>query len=77
MPYCLKCNDTEWFQYDENHSQVCNACCTHDQGYWQLTKHYGNVGKWCCKNGCGHLVDEPPKHTPKYVFNDKMELVAT
>jgi hypothetical protein len=53
---CKKCNDTGWFQYDHNHSTVCNACCKHDKGFWLLTEHYGNAGKWCCMGGCGKIL---------------------
>lgn len=53
---CKKCNDTGWYQYDHNHSTVCNACCKHDKGWWLLTEHYSNPGKWCCNSGCGKTL---------------------
>ena len=53
---CEKCNDTGWFQYDHNHSTVCDRCCKHDKGWWLLTAAYGNAGKWCCGAGCGKIL---------------------
>jgi len=58
---CPKCNGTGWYAYDDNHSQVCPACCTHDQGFWDLTKwHTGydfteGADNGCCRNGCGTM----------------------
>jgi hypothetical protein len=58
---CQKCNGTGWYQYDHNHSTVCNACCLHGEGWWMLKEHYGkDNGKWCCLAGCGKTVDEKP-----------------
>ena len=58
---CHKCNDTGSYMYDENHGTICDLCCKHDQGYWQLHEHYGkNNDKWCCKAGCGHILDKQP-----------------
>ncbi len=57
---CPKCQGVGWYRYDEIHSTVCDLCCKHDQGWFQLSEHYGsNNGKWCCK-ACGKLVDELP-----------------
>ena len=53
---CTKCNGTGWYQYDHNHSTVCNLCCKHEDGFWYLTEHYGNKGKWCCGGGCGYTL---------------------
>lgn len=57
---CVKCHGTGWFNYDDNHATVCNACCTHDKGRWLLTHQYAGYKKGhfclCCLNGCGHVI---------------------
>jgi hypothetical protein len=56
---CAKCNGTGWYQYDHNHSKVCEVCCKHDKGFWELEEHYGeDNGKLCCLNGCGFTKDK-------------------
>jgi hypothetical protein len=56
---CSKCFDTGSYMYDENHGTVCDKCCQHDEGWWMLEEHYGeDNGKWCCKAGCGTLLEE-------------------
>jgi len=56
---CAKCKDTGWHQYDHNHSHVCDACCTHSKGWWELSESYSGYEKGkdnrCCKAGCGTL----------------------
>ena len=56
---CKKCNDTGWYNYDHNHSKVCEACCTHSEGWWELTEHYAgyikDANNNCCKAGCGTM----------------------
>lgn len=56
---CPKCNGTGWYNYDHNHSTVCNECCTHSEGWWEVTKHYNGYiegsDNRCCKNGCGTM----------------------
>lgn len=33
--------------------------CPHDEGWWKLEEHYGeDNGKWCCKGGCGTMVED-------------------
>lgn len=60
-PSCLKCRGTGQYMYDHNHGTICDVCCKHDLGYWQLQEHYGiRNGKWCCRAGCGHLLGENP-----------------
>lgn len=58
-PVCPKCNGTGWRQYDHNHRAVCDACCKHDKGWWELTEQYYRyeIGKdnRCCKAGCGTM----------------------
>jgi hypothetical protein len=45
------------YQYDHNHSTICDACCPHDEGWWLLMEHYNyDNGKYCCRRGCGHTV---------------------
>lgn len=57
-PNCTKCQGKGWWQYDHNHSTICDKCCPHDQGFWLLEKHYGTRnGKWCCRGGCGFTRD--------------------
>jgi hypothetical protein len=59
MPKCKVCKDTGWYAYDENHSKVCDACCKHDQGWWELTEGYMGYKKGmdnaCCRAGCGTM----------------------
>jgi len=56
---CKKCNDTGWFQYDHNHSRVCDACCKHEEGWWELTEGFSGfvegADNRCCKAGCGTM----------------------
>lgn len=57
VPGCPKCNGEGTYMYDHNHGTICDLCCPHDQGSWQLTEFYGpdREGKWCCLGGCGHI----------------------
>lgn len=58
-PTCPKCNGTGKYMYDHNHGTICDLCCKHDRGYWQLLEHYGEKnGKWCCRAGCGKIKSE-------------------
>ena len=56
---CPKCNDTGWVQYDHNHASKCDACCKHEDGWFELTEHYAGYVKGadnrCCKAGCGTM----------------------
>lgn len=64
---CSKCNGTGWYAYDHNHSKICEHCCTHPDGWWELTEHYYRYEKdkdnACCRKGCGtmrrDLIKEP------------------
>lgn len=62
---CEKCKDTGWYKYDHNHSTKCEACCSHDQGWWELTEPYHGykVGadNRCCMNGCGTMARDLEK----------------
>ena len=58
---CPKCNGTGWHSYDHNHSKRCAVCCTHDEGWYDVTaEHHAS---WyvdggdnrCCKAGCGTM----------------------
>jgi hypothetical protein len=61
MDGCAKCSGTRWVQYDENHSKICDACCKHASGWWELKEHYGiNNGKMCCTAGCGFVREKTP-----------------
>ncbi len=56
---CTTCNDTGWYSYDDNHSKVCEVCCTHDEGWWELTEGFAGYKEGednrCCLKGCGTL----------------------
>ena len=59
---CKKCNGTGWYQYTTRgtpHSKVCEACCKHDKGWWELTEHYQGyiegTDNRCCNAGCGTM----------------------
>ena len=56
---CPKCKGTGWYMYDHNHSTVCDMCCTHAEGWWELTKHHTGYIKGadnrCCSAGCGKM----------------------
>ena len=57
---CPKCGGSGSYMYDHNHAKICEVCCPHDQGWWQLGEEYHDVGKWCCRRGCGFIRDDPP-----------------
>jgi len=58
---CPKCHGTGVYRYDDRHAAICDACCKHNQGWWQLEGAYGlDNGRWACKAGCGVIVDTPP-----------------
>ena len=57
---CTKCNGTGWYAYDHNHSKVCEMCCDHNKGWWELTEGYSGYiegrDNRCCLNGCGTML---------------------
>ncbi len=58
---CTKCLGTGVYQYGERHAAICDLCCKHNQGWWQLEGAYGpDNGRWACKAGCGAIVKTPP-----------------
>ena len=58
---CAKCRGTGIYRLDSRHMAICDACCPHGQGWWQLEGGYGaDNGRWACKAGCGTIVDAPP-----------------
>lgn len=67
MSDCSKCNGTGWYQYDRNHSKVCDGCCTHFKGWWELTEHYAGYEKGkdnrCCLSGCGMMYRDLERTT--------------
>jgi len=73
-PKCKKCNDTGWYKYDHNHSQVCDACCTHPAGWFPLTgSYYGFIegaDNMCCKAGCGTMKRDIGKETTARSANE-------
>ena len=66
-PTCIKCQDTGWYKYDHNHSTICNACCKHEDGWWELSKKHhvskyiDGADNYCCKAGCGIMRRDLPK----------------
>lgn len=70
---CAFCAGTGWRQYDENHAQVCEHCCKHHKGWWELTEHHAGyvagADNACCRAGCGTMRRDLP--------NVKMSLAAT
>jgi hypothetical protein len=59
-PDCPKCHGTGSYMYDHNHSTVCDLCCKHNAGFWQLSEHHANPGDWCCLAGCGMTLKFNP-----------------
>ena len=56
-----KCHGTGKWKYDHNHATICDICCQHNMGWWQLREHYGKDNdKWCCRAGCGHTREANP-----------------
>jgi len=56
---CPKCRGNGSYSYNENHDKLCELCCDHDGGWWELKEHYGiNNGKMCCLKGCGFVRDK-------------------
>jgi hypothetical protein len=61
---CEKCKGEGWYQYSgfnggTPHSTICDECCTHDKGFWELKEYYGkNNDKMCCLNGCGFIREK-------------------
>lgn len=62
-PTCKVCQDRKYIQYDHNHCRPCDACCPHDQGWWELhpdshaSSYIEGRDNLCCK-GCGALHRE-------------------
>jgi len=57
---CPNCNGTKTYQYDDIHWTTCDACCKHDQGWWDVTEAHGAAfipggDNACCKAGCGKM----------------------
>ena len=58
---CTLCGGAGVYRYSDQSMAICNSCCKHNQGWWQLEGHYGaDNGKWACKLGCGAIVETPP-----------------
>jgi hypothetical protein len=58
-PPCSLCGGDGHYMYDENHGKICEQCCTHDQGWWELTEYHAGFVEGednrCCRAGCGML----------------------
>ncbi|ARR55181.1 hypothetical protein HY78_17890 [Rhizorhabdus wittichii DC-6] len=60
-PDCPKCLGTGTYRYGERRLAICDLCCRHNRGWWQLEGAYGaDNGRWACKAGCGLVLDTPP-----------------
>ncbi len=58
---CPTCRGAGIYRYSDRSTAICDACCKHNQGWWQLEGAYGaDNGRWACKVGCGVIVDAPP-----------------
>lgn len=60
---CPKCNGRGTYFYDDKHGKICEVCCSHDLGWWQLGLGPGcgdKAGKWACMRGCGTVREENP-----------------
>lgn len=68
----LECKGTGWRPYDRNHTQVCEFCCKHDPGWWELTPSSAGYKKGennlCCKAGCGTMKRD--LGVDKYPYRD-------
>lgn len=59
-PDCPKCDGTGIYQCSDRQLAVCDLCCKHNRGWWQLEGAYGiDNGRWACKAGCGVILDTP------------------
>lgn len=60
-PGCPKCGGAGVYAFGYNDMALCDLCCKHNVGWWQLEGNYGrDNGRWACKAGCGLIVDKPP-----------------
>ncbi|MHA4837734.1 hypothetical protein [Sphingopyxis sp. MSC1_008] len=60
-PGCINCGGAGVYRCGEDRLCVCDRCCKHNQGWWQLEGGYGaDNGRWACKAGCGVVVDKQP-----------------
>lgn len=60
-PGCVKCGGTGVYSVNPDRTAICDRCCKHNVGWWQLEGGYGpDNGRWACKAGCGTIVDRPP-----------------
>jgi hypothetical protein len=58
---CPICHGAGVYRYSDRNMAICDLCCKHNQGWWQLEGAYGpDNGRWACKVGCGVIVDTPP-----------------
>jgi hypothetical protein len=58
---CPKCDGTGIYRVGDQNVAICDLCCKHNQGWWQLEGAYGpDNGRWACKAGCGNIIDTPP-----------------
>ena len=58
---CPTCQGAGVYRVNDRAMAICDLCCKHNQGWWQLEGAYGSDnGRWACKLGCGKIVDKPP-----------------
>lgn len=55
---CPKCKGAGTYMYDDVHGTICDLCCKHDLGWWELPEGYSEPGKMCCMAGCGKTRDK-------------------
>jgi len=58
---CLQCHGAGAYMYDHNHGTICNQCCRHNMGWWQLSERHSQPGMWCCKAGCEFVRADNPE----------------
>jgi hypothetical protein len=57
---CPTCQGAGFYRVNDRATAICDLCCKHNQGWWQLEGAYGaDNGRWACKLGCGKIVDKP------------------
>lgn len=64
---CPKCEGTGWYipkgqrrgEFETVYAWKCDACCKHEDGWWELTKFYTGFEEGkdnaCCHSGCGTM----------------------
>lgn len=72
-PECPRCGGTGQYQFTTHGTPkftICNLCCKHDRGWWQLSEHHSQPGKWCCRAGCGYVSPTDPPEDERWHHAD-------